>query len=133
MKLLTEDERFREYLMGFDEYKLCEEAKEYIPTEVKRQSLISCAEYLSHFIVDNLNENAVDIEAPEELQQIQVVNFIESLPRQTVQSFYHNNMEAYGVIEDLMILNERNRLHLLYQLTRHSYEYLELLNKEILN
>ena len=133
MKLLTEDERFREYLMGFDEYKLCEEAKEYIPTEVKRQSLISCAEYLSHFIVYNLNENAVDIEAPEELQQIQVVNFIESLPRQTVQSFYHNYMESYGVIEDLMILNERNRLHLLYQLTRHSYEYLELLNKEILN
>lgn len=133
MKLLTEDERFREYLMGFDEYKLCEEAKEYIPTEVKRQSLISCAEYLSHFIVDNLNENAVDIEAPEELQQIQVVNFIESLPRQTVQSFYHNYMESYGVIEDLMILNEQNRLHLLYQLTRHSYEYLELLNKEILN
>ena len=132
MKLLTEDERFREYLMGFDEYKLCEEAKEYIPTEVKRQSLISCAEYLSHFIVDNLNENAVDIEAPEELQQIQVVKFIESLPRQTVQSFYHNYMESYGVIEDLMILNERNRLHLLYQLTRHSYEYLELLNKEIL-
>ena len=41
MKLLTEDERFREYLMGFDEYKLCEEAKEYIPTAVKRQSLIS--------------------------------------------------------------------------------------------
>jgi hypothetical protein len=133
MRLLTEDERFREHLMGFDEYKLCEEAKEYIPTEVKRQSLISCAEYLSHFIVDNLNENAVDIEAPEELQQIQVVTYIESLPRQTVQSFYHNYMESYGVIEDLMILNERNRLHLLYQLTRHSYEYLELLNKEILN
>ena len=133
MRLLTEDERFREHLMGFDEYKLCEEAKEYIPTEVKRQSLISCAEYLSHFIVDNLNENAVDIEAPEELQQIQVVNYIESLPRQTVQSFYHNYMESYGVIEDLMILNEQNRLHLLYQLTRHSYEYLELLNKEILN
>jgi hypothetical protein len=133
MRLLTEDERFREHLMGFDEYKLCEEAKEYIPTEVKRQSLISCAEYLSHFIIDNLNENAVDIEAPEELQQIQVVTYIESLPRQTVQSFYHNYMESYGVIEDLMILNEQNRLHLLYQLTRHSYEYLELLNKEILN
>ena len=133
MRLLTEDERFREHLMGFDENKLCEEAKEYIPTEVKRQSLISCAEYLSHFIVDNLNENAVDIEAPEELQQIQVVTYIESLPRQTVQSFYHNYMESYGVIEDLMILNEQNRLHLLYQLTRHSYEYLELLNKEILN
>ena len=133
MRLLTEDERFREHLMGFDEYKLCEEAKEYIPTEVIRQSLISCAEYLSHFIIDNLNENAVDIEAPEELQQIQVVTYIESLPRQTVQSFYHNYMESYGVIEDLMILNEQNRLHLLYQLTRHSYEYLELLNKEILN
>lgn len=133
MKLLTEDERFREYLMGFDEYKLCEEAKEYIPTTVKRQSLISCAAYLSDFIVDNLNENAIDIEAPEELQQIQVISFIESLPRQCVQSFYQNYMESYGVIEDLMILNEHNRLHLLYQLTRHSFEYLELINKEILN
>jgi len=133
MKLLTEDERFREYLMGFDEYKLCEEAKEYIPTAVKRQSLISCAAYLSDFIVDNLNENAIDIEAPEELQQIQVISFIESLPRQCVQSFYQNYMESYGVIEDLMILNEHNRLHLLYQLTRHSFEYLELINKEILN
>ncbi|MDG1350398.1 MAG: hypothetical protein P8P80_04810 [Crocinitomicaceae bacterium] len=133
MKLLTEDERFREYLMGFDEYKLCEEAKEYIPTAVKRQSLISCAAYLSDFIVDNLNENAIDIEAPEELQQIQVISFIESLPRQCIQSFYQNYMESYGVIEDLMILNEHNRLHLLYQLTRHSFEYLELINKEILN
>lgn len=133
MKLLTEDERFREYLMGFDEYKLCEEAKEYIPTAVKRQSLISCAGYLSDFIVDNLNENAIDIEAPEELQQIQVISFIESLPRQCIQSFYQNYMESYGVIEDLMILNEHNRLHLLYQLTRHSFEYLELINKEILN
>ena len=132
MKLLTEDERFREYLMGFDEYKLCEEAKEYIPTAVKRQSLISCAAYLSDFIVDNLNENAIDIEAPEELQQIQVISFIESLPRQCIQSFYQNYMESYGVIEDLMILNEHNRLHLLYQLTRHSFEYLELINKEIL-
>lgn len=133
MKLLTEDERFREYLMGFDEYKLCEEAKEYIPTAVKRQSLISCAAYLSDFIVDNLNENAIDIEAPEELQQIQVISFIESLPRKCVQSFYQNYMESYGVIEDLMILNEHNRLHLLYQLTRHSFVYLELINKEILN
>ena len=133
MKLLTEDERFREYLMGFDEYKLCEEAKEYIPTAVKRQSLISCAAYLSDFIVDNLNENAIDIEAPEELQQIQVISFIESLPRQCIQSFYQNYMESSGVIEDLMILNEHNRLHLLYQLTRHSFEYLELINKEILN
>lgn len=133
MKLLTEDERFREYLMGFDEYKLCEEAKEYIPTAVKRQSLISCAAYLSDFIVDNLNENAIDIEAPKELQQIQVISFIESLPRQCVQSFYQNYMESYGVIEDLMILNEHKRLHLLYQLTRHSFEYLELINKEILN
>jgi hypothetical protein len=133
MKLLTEDERFREYLMGFDEYKLCEEAKEYIPTAVKRQSLISCAAYLSDFIVDNLNENAIDIEAPKELQQIQVISFIESLPRQCIQSFYQNYMESYGVIEDLMILNEHNRLHLLYQLTRHSFEYLELINKEILN
>lgn len=133
MKLLTEDERFREYLMGFDEYRLCEEAKEYIPTEVKRQTLISCSEYLSHFIVDNLNENAVDIEAPEYLQQLQVVTFIESLPRQTIQKFYNNYMESYGVIEDLMILNEHNRLHLLFQLTPHTFEYLELLNKEILN
>ena len=119
--------------MGFDEYRLCEEAKEYIPTEVKRQTLISCSEYLSHFIVDNLNENAVDIEAPEYLQQLQVVTFIESLPRQTIQKFYNNYMESYGVIEDLMILNEQNRLHLLFQLTPHSFEYLELLNKEILN
>ena len=107
MKLLTEDERFREYLMGFDEYKLCEEAKEYIPTAVKRQSLISCAAYLSDFIVDNLNENAIDIEAPEELQQIQVISFIESLPRQCIQSFYQNYMESYGVIEDLMIHLDR--------------------------
>lgn len=133
MKLLTENERFREYLMGFDEYKLCEEAKEYIPTEVKRQSLISCAEYLSHFIIDNLNENAVDIEAPEALQHEQVVTFIKSLPRKTIQNFYHDYMESYGVIEDLMILNEHNRLHLLFQLTKHSFDYLELLNKEILN
>jgi hypothetical protein len=133
MRLLTEDERFREHLMGFDEYKLCEEAKEYIPTEVKRQSLISCAEYLSHFIIDNLNENAVDIEAPEALQQEQVVTFIKSLPRKTIQNFYHDYMESYGVIEDLMILNEHNRLHLLFQLTKHSFDYLELLNKEILN
>lgn len=133
MRLLTEDERFREHLMGFDEYQLCEEAKEYIPTEVKRQSLISCAEYLSHFIIDNLNENAVDIEAPESLQQEQVVAFIESLTRKSVQDFYHNYMESYGVIEDLMILNEHNRLHLLFQLTKHSFDYLELLNKEILN
>jgi hypothetical protein len=42
-------------------------------------------------------------------------------------------MESYGVIEDLMILNEHNRLHLLFQMTPHSFEYLELLNKEILN
>ena len=133
MKLLTENERFREYLMGFDEYKLCEEAKEYIPTEIKRQSLISCAEYLSHYIVDNLNEDAVDIEAPESLQQEQVVTFIKSLTRKTVQDFYHAYMESYGVIEDLMILNEHNRLHLLFQLTPYSFEYLELLNREILN
>ena len=108
MKLLTEDERFREYLMGFDEYRLCEEAKEYIPTEVKRKSLIESAENLSDFITDNFDQEAVDIDAPEELQQMQVV--------------------AY-----LMILNEHNRLHLIYHLTPHSFEYLELLNKEILN
>ena len=121
MKLLTENERFREYLMGFDEYTLCEEAREYIPTEIKRQSLISCAEYLSHYIVDNLNEGAVDINAPESLQQEQVVTFIKSLTRKTVQDFYHAYMESYAVIEDLMILNEHNRLHLLFQLTPYSF------------
>ncbi|MEJ6588757.1 MAG: hypothetical protein QNL43_03040 [Crocinitomicaceae bacterium] len=133
MKLLTEDERFREYLMGFDEYRLCEEAKEYIPTEVKRKSLIESAENLSDFITDNFDQEAVDIDAPEELQQMQVVAYLESIPRRTVHSLYHNYMESYGVIEDLMILNEHNRLHLIYHLTPHSFEYLELLNKEILN
>lgn len=133
MKLLTEDERFREYLMGFDEYRVCEEAKDYIPTEVKRKSLIDSAAFLSYFIVDNFNKEAVDIDAPDELQQQQVISYIESLPRKTLHSLYHDYMESYGVIEDLMILNEQNRLHLIYHLTPHSFDYLELLNREVLN
>ena len=115
-------------------------------THLKNAQAISFAHYLMAYVemfsrdkkrfnnnIDNLNENAVDIEAPEALQQEQVVTFIKSLPRKTIQNFYHDYMESYGVIEDLMILNEHNRLHLLFQLTKHSFDYLELLNKEILN
>jgi len=133
MKLLTDDENFREYLMGIEEYLLCDVAKEYIPSEIKRRSLKDCAEYLSEFIIDNYNESNIDASGPNELKELQVKLFIDKLSRVMINSLYHSYMESYAIIEDLMILNDFNRLELIHNLTPYSFEYLELINREVLN
>lgn len=133
MKLLTDDENFREYLMGIEEHLICDAAKEYIPSQMKRRSLKDCAEYLSDFIIDNYGGSNIDAKGPNELREHQVKLFIDELSRGMINSLYHSYMESYAVIEDLMILNEHNRLELIYNLTPYSFEYLELINREVLN
>jgi phosphoenolpyruvate carboxylase len=133
MKLLTDDENFREYLMGLNELRVCEVGNSYIPTEIKRQSLIDFSEDIGEFLTDNSNANFVDTEAPEELQRLQINTYIQGLSRSKVCEVYSNYVESYCVIEDLMILNEHNRLELITHVTKHSFEYLELLNREVLN
>ena len=133
MKLLTDDENFREYLMGIEEHLLCDSAKEYIPSQIKRRSLKDCAEYLSDFIIDNYSGSNIDINGSDELTEHQVRSFIDELSRSMINSLYSSYMESYSVIEDLMILNEHNRLELIYNLTSYSLEYLELINREVLN
>ena len=133
MKLLTDDENFREYLMGIEEHLLCDSAKEYIPSQIKRRSLKDCAEYLSDFIIDNYSGSNIDASGPNELKELQVKLFIDELSRGMINSLYHSYMESYAVIEDLMILNEHNRIELIYNLTPYSLEYLELINREVLN
>ena len=68
MKLLTDDENFREYLMGFDELRVRDIGNEYIP-QIKKQSLKECAEYLGEYVHDNFNVSSIDLEAPDEVQQ----------------------------------------------------------------
>ena len=133
MKLLTDDENFREYLMGIEEHLLCDSAKEYIPSQIKRRSLKDCAEYLSDFIIDNYSGSNIDINGSDELKEHQVRSFIDELSRSMINSLYSSYMESYSVIEDLLILNEHNRLELIYNLTSYSLEYLELINREVLN
>ena len=133
MKLLTDDENFREYLMGFDELRVRDIGNEYIPTQIKKQSLKECAEYLCEYVHDNFNVSSIDLEAPDEVQQAQVVSYIDQLSRGMIDSFYDGYMESYGVIEDLMILNEYNRIELIQRLTGRPMDYLELINREILN
>ena len=133
MKLLTDDENFREYLMGMEEHLLCNAAKDYIPSQIKRSSLKDCAEYLSDFIIDNYSRSNIDASGPNELKERQVKLFIDELSRGMINSLYHSYMESYAVIEDLMILNEHNRIELIYNLTSYPMEYLELINKEVLN
>jgi len=133
MRLLTDDENFREYLMGFDELRVRDIGNEYIPTQIKKQSLKECAEYLCEYVHDNFNVTSIDLDATAEVQQEQVVTYIEKLSRGMIHSFYDGYMESYGVIDDLMILNEYNRIELIHRLTRRPLDYIELLNREVLN
>ena len=133
MKLLTDDENFREYLMGFNELFVRDIGNEYIPTQIKKQSLKESAEYLSEYVHDNFNENSIDLDAPEQVQEKQVIEYIEGLSRGMIHSFYDGYMESYGVIEDLMILNDHNRIELIHRLTGRKVEYLELINREVYN
>lgn len=133
MKLLTDDENFREYLMGFDELRVRDIGNEYIPTQIKKQSLKECAEYLCEYVHENFNVTSIDLDASDEVQQEQVVTYIEKLSRGMIHSFYDGYMESYGVIEDLMILNEYNRIELIHRLTRQPLDYIELINREVLN
>lgn len=133
MKLFTDDENFREYLMGFDELRVRDIGNEYIPTQIKKQSLKECAEYLCEYVHENFNVTSIDLDASDEVQQEQVVTYIEKLSRGMIHSFYDGYMESYGVIEDLMILNEYNRIELIHRLTRRPLDYIELINREVLN
>jgi hypothetical protein len=133
MRLLTDDENFREYLMGFDELRVRDIGNEYIPTQIKKQSLKESAEYLCEYVHDNFNVTSIDLDATAEVQQEQVVTYIEKLSRGMIHSFYDGYMESYGVIDDLMILNEYNRIELIHRLTRRPLDYIELLNREVLN
>ncbi len=133
MKLLTDDENFREYLMGFDELLVRDIGNEYIPTQIKKQSLKECAEYLCEYVHDNFNEKSIDLNASDHVQEKQVIEYIEGLSRGRIHSFYNSYMESYGVIEDLMILNNHNRIELIHRLTGRKIDYLELINKEVLN
>ena len=119
--------------MGIEEHLLCNAAKEYIPSQIKRRSLKDCAEYLSDFIIDNYSSSNIDASGPNELKERQVKLFIDKLSRVMINSLYHGYMESYAIIEDLMILNDFNRLELIHNLTPYSFEYLELINREVLN
>ena len=81
----------------------------------------------------NFNENSIDLDAPDKVQEKQVIKYIESLSRGRIHSFYNSYMESYGVIEDLMILNDHNRIELIHRLTGRKVDYLELINREVLN
>ena len=67
--------------MGFDELRVRDIGNEYIPTQIKKQSLKECAEYLGEYVHDNFNVSSIDLEAPDEVQQAQVVSYIDQLSR----------------------------------------------------
>ena len=73
----------------------------------KKQSLKECAEYLCEYVHDNFNVSSIDLEAPDEVQQAQVVSYIDQLSRGMIHSFLR---WLHGIIWSHRRFNDSERI-----------------------
>ena len=132
MKLLSKNQRFKSFLQGQDMWKVVGIGSQWVSIDKMRQT-ISRTDYICEFILSNCDTKGHKIQpdALPSVRQWQLNNYLNHLESMQVFYLYEALMDVESVIDDLLLLNEEDRLEFLSQLTGKSTWYLSLIDNEL--
>ena len=130
-QLLCTDEVFRDYLMKFDEWSVIEKGSFWVSEEVKRDTLSQMGEFLCVFLNENFDlvDMYLDPDKSQAEMQKDLTIYLSQMNGPEIFDLYQSFMTSYGVIEDLLTLEENERIGFLHALTGKGKTYFKLLNK----
>ena len=109
-KFFTDDQSFRDLLEKQNELKLWDLGADHLSSAVMRQTLHECAEGLSHFLFNNGYDVKIDPEIDEERATAEAERFVAGLSEAQVRKVYNHYIEPWTVLEDLMLMSEKERV-----------------------
>ncbi len=132
MKLLSNNRHFKSFLRDQDMWKVVGIGSQWVSIDKMRKT-ISQTNYICEFILSNCDTKGHKIQpdALPSVRQWQLNNYLSHLEGMQVYYLYEALMDVDSVIEDLMLLNEEDRIEFLCQLTGKSTWYLLLIDQEI--
>jgi len=129
-QLLTTNAIFRNYLMSFNEWSVIETGSIWVPEWIMRDTLCQMGDNLCVYL--NENFDLVDVHLnpyhSEQKMREELTQYLSQLNGEEIYDLYQSFMTSYGVIEDLMILEEDERIDLLNSLTGKDRSYYRLIN-----
>ena len=129
-QLLTTNAIFRNYLMSFNEWSVIETGSIWVPEWIMRDTLCQMGDNLCVYL--NENFDLVDMHLNpyrgEQKMREELTEYLSQLNGEEIYDLYQSFMTSYGVIEDLMILEEDERIDLLNSLTGKDRSYYQLIN-----
>tara|TARA_B100001939_G_scaffold333094_1_gene332721 strand:+ start:123 stop:536 length:414 start_codon:yes stop_codon:yes gene_type:complete len=130
-QLLCTDDVFRDYLMRFDEWSVIEKGSFWVSEEVKRDTLSQMGEFLCVFLNENFDlvDMYLDPDKSQAEMQKDLTIYLSQMNGPEIFDLYQSFMTSYGVIEDLLTLEENERIGFLHALTGKGKAYFKLLNK----
>ena len=132
-QLLNTNAIFRNYLMGFDEWDVIETGSAWVPEWIMRDTLCCMGDNLCVYLNENFDLVDMHLNPYHNEQKIKrnLIEYLSHLNGEEIHDLYESFMTSYGVIEDLLILEEQERIDFLKSLTRKDESYLLLLNRAL--
>jgi aminoglycoside/choline kinase family phosphotransferase len=116
MNQLKDNDYFRELLQEIDEYAIQCAGMYYVPYQIQQQSLRENGSFFHDWLVGNYSE--FDFSETEDTTIInsEISLFLATQNREEKLHIYRDFMTSYGIIEDLMCLNNDKRLELVTEM-----------------
>jgi len=132
MKLLTNDQNFKNFLRNQDMWKVIGIGSQWISIEQMRNT-ISNTNYICEFILANcdLKGHKIQPNAQPSVLKYQLSNYLKDLDGLQLFYLYEALMDIDAILNDLLNLHESDRLEFLVALTGKGEWYLKILDQEI--
>jgi len=132
MKLLTNDQNFKNFLRNQDMWKVIGIGSQWISIEQMRNT-ISNTNYICEFILANcdLKGHKIQPNAQPSVLKYQLSNYLKDLDGLQLFYLYEALMDIDAILNDLLNLHESDRLEFLVALTGKGEWYLKVLDQEI--
>ena len=132
MKLLTNNQNFKDFLLKQDMWKVIGIGSQWVSIDQMRKT-ISNKQYICEFILSNcdLKGHKIQPDALPSIVQWQLSNYLNDLDGLQLFYLYEALMDVEAVIEDLLELSQCDRIDFLSSLINKSHWYLEILDKDI--
>lgn len=132
MKLLTNDQNFKNFLRNQNMWKVIGIGSQWISIEQMRNT-ISNTNYICEFILANcdLKGHKIQPNAQPSVLKYQLSNYLKDLDGIQLFYLYEALMDIDAILNDLLNLHESDRLEFLVALTGKGEWYLKILDQEI--
>lgn len=132
-KFFTNDQAFRNLLEKQNELNLWSLGAHHLSSEVMRKTLYECAEGLSYFLYTNGYDVKNNPEVDEEAAIVETIEFLAGLSEGQVRKVYKDYIEPWSVLEDLLLMPEKDRIAIIADIIGWRKEDVNRLNDINLN